>query len=167
MACFAFFGGNFALNDHLRRDAGVVSPRLPQSIFTLHALVTNHGVHDRLLEGVTHMQAAGNVRRRDHDAEAFLAGIAIWLKVALLFPMLVKRLFDILRVICLFHCLLCRSRRGMSRRSQVETSNAIGFVAIAGQLFLSVFVRYEVYHFMESGGKICELRQQANQHIAW
>lgn len=55
---------------------------------------------------------------------------------------------------------------GMSRRSQVETSNAIRLIAITGQLFLGFFVRYEVYHFMESGGKICELWQQANQYIA-
>ncbi len=81
----------------------MVSARLPQGIFTLHALVADHGIHNGLLEGVTHMQAAGDVRRRDHDAKAFLAGVAIRFKVALLFPVLVERLLDILRVICLVH----------------------------------------------------------------
>ncbi len=103
LARFTLFSRNFALNHHLRGDARVVSTRLPQGIFPLHALVTDHGVHDGLLEGVTHVQATGDVRRRDHDAKAFLAGIAIRFEVALLFPMLVKRLLDILRVICLFH----------------------------------------------------------------
>ena len=100
---FTFFCGNLALNDHLGSDPGVVSTDLPQGVFALHALIADHGIHDGLLEGVTHMQTAGDVRRRDHDAETFLAFIAIRLKVALLFPVLVKRLFDILWVICLFH----------------------------------------------------------------
>ena len=41
------------------------------------------------------MQTAGDVRRRDHD-ETFLAFVAIGFEIALLFPVLVKRLFDIL-----------------------------------------------------------------------
>ena len=81
----------------------MVGPGLPQGVFALHALVADHGIHDGLLEGVAHMQTAGHVRRRDHDAEALLALIAIRFEVALLLPVLVKRLFDILGVICLFH----------------------------------------------------------------
>ena len=76
MASFIFFCGDLALNHHLGRDTGMVGTGLPQGIFTLHALVAGHGVHDGLLERVAHMQAAGNVRRRDHDAETFQAGIA-------------------------------------------------------------------------------------------
>ena len=103
MAGFPFFSGNLTLNHHLGSDTCVVGTGLPQGVFALHALVANHGIHDGLLEGMTHMQTAGDVRRRDHDAETFLAFIAIRLKVALLFPVLVKRLFDILWVVCLFH----------------------------------------------------------------
>jgi hypothetical protein len=96
VAGFTFFGGNLTLNHHLGCDTRVVGTGLPQGVFALHALVANHGIHDGLLEGVTHVQTAGDVRRRDHDAEAFLAFIAIRFEVALLFPMLVKRLFDLL-----------------------------------------------------------------------
>ena len=103
VASFPFFCGNLTLNHHLGRDTRVVGTGLPQSIFTLHALVANHGIHDGLLEGMTHMQTAGDVRRRDHDAEALLAFITIRFEIALLFPMLVERLFDILWVVCLFH----------------------------------------------------------------
>ena len=103
VAGFPFFSGNFTLNHHLGRDTRVVSPRLPQGVFTLHALVADHGVHDGLLESMTHMQTAGDVRRRDHDAEGLFAFIAVRLEIALLFPVLVKRLFDIAWVICLFH----------------------------------------------------------------
>jgi len=103
VAGFPFFSGNFTLNHHLGRDTRVVSPRLPQGVFALHALVADHGVHDGLLESMTHMQTAGDVRRRDHDAEGLFAFVAVRLEIALLFPVLVKRLFDIAWVICLFH----------------------------------------------------------------
>jgi hypothetical protein len=49
------------------------------------------------------MQATGDVRRRDHDGKAFFTGITMGLEVALFFPVLVKRLLDVLRVICLIH----------------------------------------------------------------
>ena len=103
VAGFTFFSGNLTLNHHLGSDTRVVGTGLPQGVFTLHALVANHGIHDGLLEGMTHMQTAGDVRRRDHDAEALLAFITIRFEIALLFPVLVKRLFDILWVVCLFH----------------------------------------------------------------
>ncbi|MNT34639.1 hypothetical protein D3C72_1706330 [compost metagenome] len=103
MAGFTFFSGNLTLNHHLGRNARVVSPGLPQGVFALHALVTDHGIHDGLLESMTHMQTAGDVRRRDHDAEGLFAFIAVRLEIALLFPVLVKRLFDISWVVCLFH----------------------------------------------------------------
>ncbi|MNE93517.1 hypothetical protein D3C80_1913760 [compost metagenome] len=81
----------------------MVGTRLPQGVFTLHALIADHGVHDGLLESMTHVQAAGHVRRRDHDGKAFFTGITMRLEIALLFPVLVKRLLDVLRVICLIH----------------------------------------------------------------
>src|SRR5690606_39179341 len=62
---FTLFSGNLTLNHHLGRDTRMVSPRLPQGVFALHALVADHGIHDGLLEGMTHMQTAGDVRRRD------------------------------------------------------------------------------------------------------
>lgn len=58
MTGFTFFCGNLALNDHLGSDPGVVSTDLPQGVFALHALIADHGIHDGLLEGVTHMQTA-------------------------------------------------------------------------------------------------------------
>ena len=48
----------------------------------------------------------------------------------------------------------------------MEADAAIGLVTVARQLFQSVFVRNEVYHFMESGSKIGKLRQQGDQQIA-
>ena len=60
-------GFELTLHQHLRGDTGVVGTRLPQGVATLHAAETDQGVHDRVVEAVTHVQAAGDVRRRDHD----------------------------------------------------------------------------------------------------
>ena len=60
-------GFELTLHQHLRGDTGVVGARLPQGVATLHAAETDQGVHDRVVEAVTHVQAAGDVRRRDHD----------------------------------------------------------------------------------------------------
>ena len=121
---------------------------------------------------MAHVQAAGDVRRRDHDAEAFLAGVAVRLEVTLILPMIVQLLFDLFWVVCgveltvcLFHS-LSYSVSWRRSRGQMEADAAIGLVTVARQLFQSVFVRNEVYHFMESGSKIGKLRQQGDQQIA-
>lgn len=49
------------------------------------------------------MQAAGDVRRRDHDAVAILPGIIVRLEIALLLPVLVQRLLDIFGIVCFVH----------------------------------------------------------------
>ena len=103
VAGLALFGGDLALNHHLGGDTGVVGARLPQGVLALHAVVTDQGVHQGLLEGVTHVQAAGDVRRRDHDAEGVFAGVAVGLEVTLGFPVLIERLFDGVVIKSLFH----------------------------------------------------------------
>nr|GEY46165.1 hypothetical protein [Tanacetum cinerariifolium] len=55
------------LHQHLRGDTGMVGARLPEGVATLHAAKTDQGVHDRVVETVAHVQAAGDVRRRNHD----------------------------------------------------------------------------------------------------
>ena len=103
MTGLALFGGDLALNHHLGGDTGVVGTRLPQGVLALHAVVADQGVHQGLLEGVTHVQAAGDVRRRDHDAEGVFAGVAVGLEVTLGFPVLIERLFDGVVIKSLFH----------------------------------------------------------------
>jgi hypothetical protein len=65
-------GLQLALDDHLRGDAGVVRARLPQGVARRHAVVADQRVHDGVVEAVAHVQAAGHVRRRDHDAVGLL-----------------------------------------------------------------------------------------------
>ena len=51
----------------LRRDTRMIHTRLPEHLITLHPLAAGQGVHHRVLERVPHVQAAGHVRRRQHD----------------------------------------------------------------------------------------------------
>ena len=67
-------------------------PGLPQGVVTLHAVITDQGIHDRVVETVTHMQLAGDVRRRNHDAVRNT--IAAGFEITLLFPRFVPAGFD-------------------------------------------------------------------------
>jgi hypothetical protein len=58
-----------AFDDDLGGDAGVVGARLPQRVVAAHAVVARQRIHDRLVEAVAHVQGAGDVRRRQQDAE--------------------------------------------------------------------------------------------------
>ena len=93
-------------------------------------------------------------------------------EVTLILPVIVQLLFDLFWVVCgveltvcLFHS-LSYSVSWRRSRGQMEADAAIGLVTVARQLFQSVFVRNEVYHFMESGSKIGKLRQQGDQQVA-
>jgi len=55
------FGIELALDHHLRGNAGVIGARLPQRVVAAHAVVAGQRVHQCVLEGVTHVQTAGDV----------------------------------------------------------------------------------------------------------
>ena len=57
------------LHHHLRRDAGVIGARQPQRDESAHAMPAHNDVHLRLVEHVAHVQAPGDVRRRQQQRE--------------------------------------------------------------------------------------------------
>ena len=61
--------GQVLLDGVLRRDAGVVVPRLEQRVETPHALVAHERVGERELKRVTGMELTRDVRRRVRDDE--------------------------------------------------------------------------------------------------
>ena len=63
------FGGQQAFHHHLGGDAGMVGARLPQRIAPLHPPPAGQRILQGEGQGMAHMQAAGDVRRRDHDGE--------------------------------------------------------------------------------------------------
>ena len=76
-------------------------PGLPQHVVAAHAVITREGVHQRVLEGVPHVQRSGHVRRRDHDAigRTVTAGC----EPAVRFPTLVDAPLDLRRRVHLIH----------------------------------------------------------------
>ncbi len=58
-----------ALDHHLRGDAGVIDARLPQHVAAVHAPIAAENILKRVVERMAHMQVAGDVRRRNDDAE--------------------------------------------------------------------------------------------------
>ena len=80
------FSLELLLDDDLRANAGVVGAHLPQRVVAAHPVITNHDVHQRLLERVTHVQQARDVGRRQLDAECRHAGFHRRLEVAARFP---------------------------------------------------------------------------------
>ena len=54
-----------ALDNDLRRDAGVIGARLPEHVPPAHALEARQDILQRVVERMAHMQRAGDVGRRD------------------------------------------------------------------------------------------------------
>ena len=89
------FRAELTLDHHLRGDAGVIRARLPQRRVAAHAVPAGERVHERVLERVPHVQRAGDVRRRQHDAIA--RAVALRRERARGFPTFVDAGFDFAR----------------------------------------------------------------------
>ena len=74
------------LNDDLRGDAGMVRAREPHRVVARHAVVARERIHHRLVEGMAHVQNAGDVGRGKLNGEGGLLGIKAGAEVAALFP---------------------------------------------------------------------------------
>ncbi len=79
----------------------MVGARLPKGVFALHAVIANKGIHNRVLEGVAHVQGAGDIWWWNHDAVAFVA--TLWGKIAFIFPGFIPRFFDLLGLVGFIH----------------------------------------------------------------
>ena len=89
----AFFF-EFARDDHLGRDSGVVGAGLPQRVFAEHARAARERVHQRVLESVPHVQRAGDIGRRQHDRKRFAPAARSGIKTAGLLPAVAPLFFD-------------------------------------------------------------------------
>ena len=76
-------------------DTGVVGAGQPQHLVALHALAAGHGVHQRVVQCVAHVQLAGDVRRRQDDGERLLVAAGVGVEVAGVDPALVEGGFNV------------------------------------------------------------------------
>ena len=88
------FGGEAAFDHHLRRDARVIRARLPQGVVAAHPVVARQRIHDGVLEGMPHVQAARNIRRRNDNAVGIAVGVEPGIEIAGVLPGLVPPGFD-------------------------------------------------------------------------
>ena len=94
LAGFVAFGGEEAFDDHLGGDAGVVGAGLPEGVAALHAAPADEDVLQRHGQGVAHVEAAGDVGRRDHDGVGRRGGGRVGAECVGLFPPGVEGGFD-------------------------------------------------------------------------
>ncbi len=111
-------GGKLALDHHLRGDARVVGARLPEGAIAVHAVQPGQHVHQRVLEGMPHVQRARDVRRRDDDAVG--RALADGREPAGRFPGSVDAGFDVSGGVALVH-----------RRPRARTVDYSGSPAVA------------------------------------
>ncbi len=78
--------GELLLDHGLRRDARVVHAGQPQHLVALHPLAAAQRVHQRVVERVTHVQAAGHVGRRQDDGIARLVAVRVRAEVTGVYP---------------------------------------------------------------------------------
>ena len=84
-----------AFHHDLRRDAGVVGARLPQGVVAVHAVVADKRVHEGVLEGVAHVQRAGDIGWRQQDAVEGLVLFGPHAEVVGALPVGVPAFFDV------------------------------------------------------------------------
>ena len=71
------FSGKLFFHHHLGGDAGVIGAGNPDSLFAAHAMPAGQDVHLRLVQHVAHVQAAGDVRRRQQHDEWVLRTVLV------------------------------------------------------------------------------------------
>ncbi len=92
-----------ALDDVLRRDAGVVVARLPERREAAHAVPANEQVLDRRIQRVADVQLAGDVRRRDGDDERRPVRVGLGCVETFVLPGLLPACLDTLRLVERIH----------------------------------------------------------------
>ena len=78
------------LDDHLRGNARMVRPRLPEHVFAAHTLKADEDILDRIINRMTHMQIARYIGRRDNNGIGFKRCVHARLERAGLFPHLIE-----------------------------------------------------------------------------
>ena len=68
---------HLALGHHLRGNARMVGAGLPKGVIPLHPVPAHQNILQRVVEGMAHVQAAGDIRRRDHHGKGRMPRLGI------------------------------------------------------------------------------------------
>ena len=92
--------GTHGLHDlGLGGDGCVVGAGHPQGCVPLHPLGADEHVLHGVIQRMTHVQLAGDVRRRHHDGVGFLVGVCFRVEVAAVQPELVDAVFHLTGIV--------------------------------------------------------------------
>ncbi len=80
-------------------DGRMVGPGLPEGIVALHPLKTDQDILHGVVQGMAHVELAGDVRRGDHDGEGFLGMIHFCVEIFLIFPVFIDSVLNSLRIV--------------------------------------------------------------------
>ena len=80
------FGLQLPLHHDLRGDSGVIRTDHPIGVVTLHTVIANQRIHQRLLKRVAHVQRAGHVGRRQLNGVRGLRSVTIRNEISGLLP---------------------------------------------------------------------------------
>ena len=89
-------------NDHLGGDSGVITARLPQRVMATHAIETDQGIHDGVVEAMAHVEAPRDIRGRYHDAVGTVSLVG-WSEPPVFLPGFVPALLDAVWIVGLVH----------------------------------------------------------------
>ena len=89
----------FLDNADLRRDRSMVRTRLPERIVALHPFISDQYILHGIIQCMSHMKLACNIRRGNNDGKGFLRLIYFRMEVLLIQPFPVQSVFYALRVI--------------------------------------------------------------------
>ena len=88
------FLGNLLFHLHLGSNACMVLARQPEYVVALHSFITNKDILQCIIQGMTHMQLACYVWRRQHNAVWFLGRIRFIMKYIMILPELIPLLLN-------------------------------------------------------------------------
>ena len=80
----------FTLNHHLCGDTRMIHTRLPEYVFAAHPFKANKNVLYGVIDRMTHMQAARDIGRRNHNRISFTRRIHTRLEGAAILPHLIE-----------------------------------------------------------------------------
>jgi hypothetical protein len=75
----------------------VVNTGKPEGIITLHFFKADKDILKGIIQGMAHVEGAGNIGRRDDDGVGLFALVYLPPKISLLFPIAIPFLFNFLR----------------------------------------------------------------------